>query len=67
MEMLKKCPFCGGVAYLGGSDMLITEEDPNGHPYWYVVCNKCIASTCGDRNKDKAIANWNRRADDETV
>jgi len=61
LKELKPCPFCGGEPRFTGSDNV------NGHPYWYVTCNDCLAGTCGDEDKDKAVANWNRRVNDEAV
>ena len=49
---LRPCPFCGGKA-----------------TYWresigmcYIRCTECSATGPFDKNKDVAIADWNRRA-----
>lgn len=66
---LKKCPFCGGEAY-------IREEDIKGTAFVAVgaECKKCGArpfstmifeGESGARKKAVAAKHWNRRADDD--
>ena len=55
MDELKPCPFCGGKAYL---DLYILPK------YEYVIsCRVCSLEFGLDlgRNKEEAIAAWNRR------
>lgn len=54
---LKRCPFCGRIAWMGGS------ENVNGHPYYYVACTNmnCGATTFGAETKREAMEKWNRR------
>jgi Lar family restriction alleviation protein len=49
---LKPCPFCGGRATL------------EGRGYYWGECNSCGAMTRGSEDKQKAIEEWNRRAED---
>ena len=74
MEILKLCPFCGGNAEL--KDV----SNGVGRSRFTVICSQCEAQskeikTYGRKNawfkgladeeaKSKAIAAWNRRADD---
>jgi len=53
MSELKKCPFCGGEA-----------EIYHWYERFYVRCSKCLISTLSHPTKQKAIAAWNRRADE---
>lgn len=55
---LRRCPFCGSRARLGGSDNV------NGSPYWYVFCSnmECGGNQFGSENKAEVVAKWNRRS-----
>lgn len=62
---MKPCPFCGGKAKLN------IQKVTGGYDYAYVICTGCRISTmqyeasaeyCA---KDKAIEDWNRRADND--
>lgn len=52
-EKLKPCPFCGGEA--------ITLENMIGN--YRVECYHCFAHTFYEDSKEKAIEEWNRRAE----
>lgn len=58
MAELKPCPFCGGEARIMG------DED-----YFWGECLEleCVAQTRGSKSREKAIAQWNRRADDKDL
>ena len=51
MEKLKPCPFCGS------KNIRLC-----GITYHWVQCEKCLSSTAISYTKEKAIENWNRRA-----
>lgn len=50
---LKPCPFCGGVAMIS--------KDMIGD--YRVECYHCFAHTFYEDSEEKAIEEWNRRAD----
>lgn len=50
---LKPCPFCGGKPYLANVEMVGCS---------YVVCTDCRMQS-DDMSKDRAVDQWNRRAD----
>ena len=56
MDELKPCPFCGSKAeiYQHGDDY----DSP-----WAVECVACFATLWPRKNKEDAIKEWNRRAD----
>lgn len=54
MEKLKPCPFCWS------KNIRLW-----GITYHWVQCEKCLSSTAISYTKEKAIENWNRRANDE--
>lgn len=55
MTDLKRCPFCGGQAYLHECDWCEPSEFNAG-------CHRCGASTGGCTDRALAISSWNRRA-----
>ncbi len=65
MEFIKRCPFCGSVA-------VMYKDEPkgfaNGKPLsklsdiTVIQCSKCTANISAATG-EKAIADWNRRAD----
>ena len=57
---LKPCPFCGGKAFVSAKLPYFGEELTLA-----VVCEQCNASSKHRRTKEKAIEDWNRRADNE--
>jgi Lar family restriction alleviation protein len=50
---LKPCPFCGGKPYLANVEMAGCS---------YVVCTDCRTQS-DDMSKERAITQWNTRAD----
>jgi hypothetical protein len=73
---IEKCPFCGkDVAEISNCQELEGcrhfEKCPATEPYVCVVCNMfeggCGASSGYYDSEAKAIAAWNRRADDERL
>jgi len=63
---LKPCPFCGGASTC---EYRYREGVANRKMYW-VRCKKCgvtqaYHSLAGYRSMTKAIAAWNRRANDD--
>lgn len=52
-EKLKPCPFCGGVAMIS--------KDIIGD--YRVECYHCFAHTFYEDSEEKAIEEWNRRAE----
>lgn len=56
METLKPCQ-CGGVAHL-------VVERYSMKPFYGVRCNKCQKLLSMTDDRDKAIKEWNRRAED---
>lgn len=53
MSELKRCPFCGGIAYM---------IDLTDFRQYYVRCNKCKVEQGHLYNsKNAAIKAWNRR------
>lgn len=61
MIEVKRCPFCGGEAFIDGSDNV------GGEPYYFVRCQElsCMAITKGAKTKEGAARIWNRRVEDE--
>ena len=66
MDELKPCPFCGAEARVCGFHYSLL--DIAGEPKDFcVICNDCSASSYHYANTpDKAIAAWNRRANDDS-
>lgn len=54
---LKPCPFCGGKAIFCGGSL----QDNNRV---YISCENYCVEQCHIRNKEEAIEEWNRRAED---
>jgi len=53
-EMLKPCPFCGGIPTL--------EEKDSTHYYRYrVFCKNCDASQAWEHTERIAVSQWNTR------
>lgn len=63
MEELKKCPFCGGEAFIHElkEDFLGVGFEIKGYA---VVCTNCHSSTEYDKNKNICIESWNRRVEE---
>lgn len=55
-ETLKSCPFCGAR---------LTKETNESDTYFYVRCWQCRVSTDWYDSPEKALAVWNRRAEDD--
>ena len=51
---LKPCPFCGGKVKKVGCVGI-----------FYIACTRCYARGSENETKQKAIADWNRRAGGE--
>lgn len=56
---LRECPHCGGEADCNDTGC----QDYKRNPLWWVECLGCGISTSGSKVKEKAISEWNRRAD----
>jgi len=58
MGKLKKCPFCGGEAYILGwkADKAFEGEDT-----YTIRCYKCKISIAINGTKQQAIEAWNKR------
>lgn len=56
MNELKPCPFCGGNG-------IVIEGYPRTYPRtnYYVACDKCKTTSDTYKDKEKAVAAWNRR------
>ena len=52
-DKLKPCPFCGGEAFIDGSDEIL----------WIAVCKKCNASIEYKETEQEAIEAWNKRVE----
>jgi len=52
---LKPCPFCGSTKI----------KMINGPGKYWLVCDKCKASTNMTATEEKAIETWNRRSGDK--
>lgn len=66
MDELKKCPFCGGEAYINYERI---PGDRKG--YWaQVLCKNCHSRSGGtwtssyDKAEHKEVALWNRRVEE---
>lgn len=55
---LKSCPFCGG------KDLSIYSKGINDRNY-AVCCNTCDARGGRKRDKERAVEEWNRRANND--
>lgn len=60
---LKTCPFCGGEASITLYDPYDGYQGANCG-YYVAYCSKCSVQM-SNRNKEKLIKEWNRRANDE--
>ena len=60
MNELKKCPFCGGEAETYSYDMF--DGYQGDLAVWRVQCCQCRA-IIQRKTREKAIADWNRRAE----
>ncbi|HHR6217449.1 TPA: Lar family restriction alleviation protein [Providencia alcalifaciens] len=58
MNELKKCPFCGGEAYIQDWSMMERSR-------YKVACNQCDVETPIYETEHEAIEAWNRRANSE--
>lgn len=58
-DKLLPCPFCGGEADCNNTGC----QDYKLNPLWWVECLGCGISTSGSKEKEKAINEWNLRAD----
>ena len=54
-EELKRCPFCGGEAFLWD------EREFHDHKGWFAMCGDCDASGDTKPTQAEAIAAWNTR------
>lgn len=61
-DRLKSCPFCEGKARLMMNPARMGFYLQGGT--YYVHCTVCGACSKPSKNKKTAIANWNRRPDD---
>jgi Lar family restriction alleviation protein len=59
MEQLKKCPFCGGEAFI--------PKNEDGEWCTWVVCRECNAETSYFETLEEAIAAWNTRKPMERI
>lgn len=56
---LKPCPFCGGTKHwIENTNMAGTVSQ------WVVTCIKCFKRSKPQTTKNRAIKEWNRRAED---
>lgn len=55
-DKLKPCPFCNGVATLNTIDLGET---------FYAVCMNCGIRTLAYESTQRAMDDWNRRADND--
>ena len=60
MTELKKCPFCGGEANIESYDPY--DGYQGNFTVWRVQCYQCRA-LIQRKTREKAIADWNRRAE----
>lgn len=60
---LKRCPFCGGLAYIGTKRDAISGEIDSQH----IFCISCNAQTGDYRTKELSIKAWNRRNGETTI
>lgn len=58
---LKPCPFCGGMASVGGYVYEIGASEYTTHD---AECNDCHATTFEYPTEEEAIEAWNRRTKD---
>lgn len=54
---LEPCPFCGGWAAIA-----VVPEARDAPRWYYLRCPECLSETKGDKDREAAIAAWNRRA-----
>ena len=56
-DNLKPCPFCGGMANFEGGSLMDSNRV-------YIVCENGCVEQRHIRNREEAIEEWNRRAED---
>ena len=66
MTIIKPCPFCGAAA-TAFNDVTFHGETGEilGEKMWFVWCTECSALVSG-ATEDEAIAEWNRRASNDS-
>lgn len=62
MDGLKRCPFCGGEAFINFNSEA-TVDTQGRHWAYNIVCNKCCATSGLTYSIEMAIEAWNRRVD----
>lgn len=62
-EMLKSCPFCGGVAGVDKTNYYFEDTGEHAMSAFVVQCRSCGMKTAQYRTEDSAIKRWNRRAE----
>ena len=60
-EELKRCPFCGGEAFLWD------EREFHDFHGWFAMCGDCNAGGDTKPTQAEAIAAWNTRAEPEAA
>lgn len=75
LDEIKKCPFCGGIGVLCDNGFEYPEIDPENGAYvdmhieegdvLWCECEECGSTAKSADTPEEAIANWNRRADNE--
>ena len=65
MVELKRCPFCGGNAFIIVDHDAVV--DTQGRHWAYTaVCGKCCTTSGITYTPEEAIEAWNRRAENDT-